>query len=229
MEISHLLYKVRNLNKSVDFFIKKGFNVEFGKDKNPYNALIYFLDGKYIELIENMNMSILAKVFLTMIGRRKFVCSLSKQEKANEGFIRMAMHIEENQVDYIKKLYKSEFQENAFSVTVKRKDIHGNNLTCKCVFPNDSKLPFFNTKLLGGNNIWEVEHPNKVLGIKKIIYGASDKEYNFLKKICTDKAMKIDNSGEGIKFIDFYYDDKNISNKILYKNGWVIEDDDYKS
>lgn len=50
--ISHVLYKVNDLNKSVNEFINKGFHVEFGSKNRPHNALIYFSDGPYIELIK---------------------------------------------------------------------------------------------------------------------------------------------------------------------------------
>ena len=50
--LSHVLYKVNDLNKSVNEFIKKGFHVEFGSKSAPHNALIYFSEGPYIELIK---------------------------------------------------------------------------------------------------------------------------------------------------------------------------------
>ena len=35
MKLSHLLYKVDNLNDSVRFFRDKGFNVEYGSKNKP--------------------------------------------------------------------------------------------------------------------------------------------------------------------------------------------------
>ena len=42
MKLSHLLYKVDNLQESVNSFKEKGFNVELGSKHKPKNALIYF-------------------------------------------------------------------------------------------------------------------------------------------------------------------------------------------
>ena len=55
MKISHLIYKVDNLKKAVESFENYGFCVEYGKREHPYNALIYFNDHTYIELIQNQN------------------------------------------------------------------------------------------------------------------------------------------------------------------------------
>ena len=71
--LSHVLYKVNNLNKSVNEFIKKGFHVEFGSKKNPHNALIYFSEGPYIELIEKAPVSKFSKSLLKLIGKQKLV------------------------------------------------------------------------------------------------------------------------------------------------------------
>ncbi len=54
MEISHILYKVDNLKVGTKLFEDRGFKVEYGSPKNPLNALVYFNDGSYIEIIQNM-------------------------------------------------------------------------------------------------------------------------------------------------------------------------------
>jgi hypothetical protein len=45
MKTRHILYRVQNLDKAVEEYHTKGFEVEYGSDKNPGNALIYFLCG----------------------------------------------------------------------------------------------------------------------------------------------------------------------------------------
>ena len=50
MKVSHVLYKVINLQDSVTKFQNMGFKVEFGSKNKPHNALIYFSEGPYIEL-----------------------------------------------------------------------------------------------------------------------------------------------------------------------------------
>lgn len=45
MKVSHILYKVNDLDEAVRDWSKEGFTVEYGKTKNPYNAIIYFSEG----------------------------------------------------------------------------------------------------------------------------------------------------------------------------------------
>lgn len=52
MKLSHVILKVEQLDKAVQEYREKGFVVEYGKEKNPINALIYFSKGPYIELLD---------------------------------------------------------------------------------------------------------------------------------------------------------------------------------
>ena len=51
MKLSHIILKVNDLDQAVQTYRDKGFAVEYGKTKKPYNALIYFSKGPYLELL----------------------------------------------------------------------------------------------------------------------------------------------------------------------------------
>lgn len=51
MKLSHVILKVDRLDEAVREYREKGFAVEYGKTKNPYNALVYFSEGPYLELL----------------------------------------------------------------------------------------------------------------------------------------------------------------------------------
>ena len=57
MKLGHIIIKVNDLDKAVNEYTKKGFIVEYCKKKNPYNALIFFTEGPYLELLETTGMS----------------------------------------------------------------------------------------------------------------------------------------------------------------------------
>ena len=61
MKISHVIYKANDLNKSIELYRDMGYNVEYGSKYNPHNALIYFSDGPYIELLEKSPVSFFQK------------------------------------------------------------------------------------------------------------------------------------------------------------------------
>ena len=58
MKISHVLYKVNNLEDTVSQFRNQGFTVEYGKKDKPYNALIYFEEGPYIESVSYTHLTL---------------------------------------------------------------------------------------------------------------------------------------------------------------------------
>lgn len=45
MKVSHIMYRVSDLKEAVEEYRQKGFAVEYGRAKNPINALIYFSEG----------------------------------------------------------------------------------------------------------------------------------------------------------------------------------------
>lgn len=52
LPLDHVVITVSNLKKTVEQFKSLGFHVEYGGQNGPtHNALIFFKDGKYIELI----------------------------------------------------------------------------------------------------------------------------------------------------------------------------------
>ena len=59
MKLSHILYKTNNLPEAVKQFEEDGFKVEYGSKHNPKNALIYFSEGPYIEILEKRLFQIL--------------------------------------------------------------------------------------------------------------------------------------------------------------------------
>ncbi len=70
IRLSHVIYKADNLYESVEYFKKKGFTVEFGSKVNPHNALIYFSEGPYIEIIQKAPISTFLKFILKLIGKQ---------------------------------------------------------------------------------------------------------------------------------------------------------------
>lgn len=207
MNISHLLYKVDNLHDSVERFRDMGFRVEYGKEKEPYNALIYFTDHSYIELIENMHITMFLCFLLKLFRMNDYLESSLEQEKLSEGFFRIAFHMEKDEIELLKTKYKEILKCNTFLVPVSRKDIHGYTLKSKCLLPSNAKYPFFNTELKGGD-IWNTRHPNNIIGIKKVIYSAKKEERQFLSEFSIDSRIEIIDGDRGIDYIEFEYNQR---------------------
>ncbi|MBA4701047.1 MAG: VOC family protein [Ruminococcus sp.] len=202
MDISHLLYKVDNLKESVQKFRDMGFQVEYGREKEPYNALIYFPDHSYIELIENMHITSFIKMLLKLFRMKEYLETSLEQEKVSEGFFRLAFHMEEDEKGLLKRRYKEILECDTFLTPVSRKDIHGNTIKCKCLLPSNANYPFFNTALRGGD-VWNIEHPNKINGIKKLVYSATKEEIRFFRGLSIDTRIEIVDGSRGISYIEF--------------------------
>lgn len=82
----HLIYKVKDLQESVKEWEAKGFVVEYGRREKPNNALIYFSQGPYIELLENTGIPVIAKIIAKLFGRPKNLERFFYWDECEEGW-----------------------------------------------------------------------------------------------------------------------------------------------
>ena len=93
MKVGHVLFKTNNLKASFKAFEKLGFNVEYGSKSKPHNALIYFSEGPYIELLEKAPISPFIKLILRLMGKRLLVERFNSWENAEEVFLKYVLRI----------------------------------------------------------------------------------------------------------------------------------------
>jgi len=208
MKVNHLLYKVDNLQESVAYYRQQGFSVEYGREKNPYNALIYFPEGPYVELIHNMNIPGFVHIFPKLFSRNKFLAGMISQENAAQGFIRICFECEKEMVDEVCKIYRKN-KKKIMEIKVKRTDTKGRKLVCNTIFPVDTELPFVKTLFNNEETLHLVKHLNGAQRIIGFEYGVSKKDKRILESLNTDKLMKITH-GNGIKHVLFETDKKEI-------------------
>ncbi len=104
MKLGHVLYKVDNLDEAVKEYREKGFIVEYGKSKNPYNALIYFAEGPYFELLHRTGMPTFVKRILRLFGKSAFVDRLDIWDNADEGLVGVALENDRFDIDVEQKI-----------------------------------------------------------------------------------------------------------------------------
>lgn len=86
MRLGHIIYVVKDLDKAVGEWRKKGFTIEYGRTKNPMNALIYFSEGPYIELLKDGGMSAAARKIMRLFGKGEFMNRFDYWANAPEGW-----------------------------------------------------------------------------------------------------------------------------------------------
>lgn len=118
-----------------------GFIVEYGKNKTPNNALIYFSEGAYLEILEKTSMPKAFKTILKLTGKNKFIERLNNWDF---GYIVLAGLCLEGTEAHLNK-DKIKLNKEGASLIPTRKDTKNRNLKYKVFFSNDIDYPFFMT------------------------------------------------------------------------------------
>lgn len=141
MKVSHIIYKVENLDNAVKYYRELGFTVEYGTTKNPYNALIFFSEGPYIELLAGTGMPSLVKKIMRFFGMRNIIDRLDYWDNHDLGPCGLALETYENNVEREKEILLRHGIKCSV-IGAKRDDVKGRKLRFKVAYPSDISLPF---------------------------------------------------------------------------------------
>ncbi|MEM7030574.1 MAG: VOC family protein [Chloroflexota bacterium] len=208
MKLGHILYKVNNLDEAVQEYTRKGFTVEYGRKKNPYNALIYFAEGPYLELFHNSGMPSFVKRVLDLIGKKALVHRLNTWENSKEGLIAVALENDRSDVD-IEQQILDKANLKYFKGRSGRTDTKGRKLRFQGIMPDEMAVPFFGTKFnVNVRPPKNYVHPNGVKRIKSVSFGTKAEFVPVIKQLCDDDGLTLF-IGEGVKDLEFEYVDSN--------------------
>lgn len=202
MKLSHLVYKVPNLTKAFDAFQKEGFQVEYGSKNNPHNALIYFSEGPYIELLEGVSIPFPKRAALKLMGKGKVLDRLDRWGNGAEGPIDLCL---ENYGEDFKQeaLLLKKYKQSYFITDSKRVDPANRLLKWKLLFPDELRMPFLMTYFNINPKPQNFIHPNGVKRIKQISFNTTKALIPVLKELCDDSIL---NLGIGNGEITFSYE-----------------------
>lgn len=219
--LSHLIYKVNDLEQGVKFFKNLGFSIEYGS-KSKTNAIIYFRDKTYIEIRENMGVKPIYKFLLKVSNRKEFLETTLIQDRMNNSFLRFSLYAGDKELLRIKNIYKEKLGKGSISKKIKRVDTKNNILECSCFFPNNANYIFYNSQFTN-KNIWNVKHENKICGIRKIVYGIDDREKACLNSLDLDLRLEFIENQMGIKNVEFLTENGEKSNLVYLDENWYVE------
>ena len=203
MKVSHILYKVGDLDEAVKKYRNDGFVVEYGKLKNPHNAIVYFSDGPFLEIFKRSGMPKIAKSILRFFGKKDFINRLDLWDNAPEGLIGVCLENYKKDLDEEIKILKNNNQKY-FPIKASRTDTKGRKLNFFCIFPDKIKIPFFMTYYNIDPKPKNFIHPNGVKGIKSISFGTSKELIPIINNLCDDKILKLF-IGEGVRDLEYEY------------------------
>ena len=190
MKVSHVLYKTNNLEASFKEFEKLGYKVVNGSRKKPHNALIYFSEGPYIELLEKAPVSSFLKVILRLLGKGKVVDRFNSWENSTEGFFEICLETNTTNFKKEEKIL-AKFEEGYFITNSKRIDASNRVLKWKLLFPNQTKIPFLMTQFNINPKPKNFVHPNKIKRIKQISYSTEASIIPVINELCNDDILQL--------------------------------------
>ena len=190
MKVSHVLFKTNDLKKTFKEFEKSGFKVEYGSKKKPHNALIYFSEGPYIEILEKAPVSSFMKLILRLIGKGYLAERFTSWENAQEGFFEICLENNTSNFRAEKKLLK-QLGEKYFVTQSKRIDPMNRILKWKLLFPRQIKIPFLMTPFNIDPKPRNFIHPNKITRIQQVSYVTEHNIISIINELCNDDTLQL--------------------------------------
>lgn len=206
MKVSHIIYKVADLHKGVAEFRRKGFEVEYGTSKNPYNAIVYFSEGPYLEIMGSTGMPNTVKGLLKLFGKRKLVQRLDYWDKHPGGPCGLALENYKTDLD-AERAILSRHHQTGTQMPSRRNDTKGRELRFTCLFPDDLHIPFLMTYFNIDPKPKAFVHPNGAVRISSVSFGTKAEYIPLIEELCDDETLELF-VGEGIQDLQYEYAQK---------------------
>ncbi|QOC92836.1 VOC family protein [Micromonospora craniellae] len=204
MKLGHVIYKVNDLDRAVEEYTAKGFTVEYGKAKNSSNALIYFAEGPYFELLGSTGMPGFAKQVFRLFGKGAFIDRLDAWDRAEEGLIGLALENDRLDIEQEQKIL-DEAKLTYLKGRSGRTDPKGRRIRFRGIFPDDMQLPVLSSTF--NVDVRPPEgyvHPNGIKGIKGVAFGTRQELIPVIRRLCDDEGLTLF-EGKGVKDVEFEY------------------------
>lgn len=207
MRNGHLIYKVQDLQKAVKEWENKGFVVEYGRKKKPNNALIYFSQGPYIELLESTGIPPIAKFLAKIFGRPKNLERFFYWDQCPEGWQGLCIEKDPGSLDREVAFLAERGIKGLWLKELKRLDTHGRELRYSCFFPHGTSFPFLMSYFNIDPKPQHFVHPNGISGIEKTVFKIAPAQAQILKELVDDQTLEIiaDEEESGIVEVNFAY------------------------
>ncbi|MGP1507602.1 MAG: VOC family protein [Sphaerochaeta sp.] len=206
MKLSHIILKVEQLDKAVQEYREKGFAVEYGRKKNPINALIYFSNGPYIELLDGTRMPGAAKAAMRFFGKGVVIDRLQRLDDCAPGYCELALENYETKLNSEIAILQRHGIKSCKVPSRRRADTHGRDLRFRLAFPEALDIPFLMTYFSVDPKPVNFVHPNGILEVGKVVYGTDPSRFAVIRELCDDKRLELA-EGSGIR-VEFIKSDK---------------------
>ncbi len=204
MQLSHVLYRVKDLVAAVEKLRDAGFVVEYGTSpQKAYNALIWFEEGVFVEIYSNSGLPNWVKWLMKILGYQPVLDRMNKWAQTEEGWCEWSLETTANQLTAQKEWFKEWNIPFKFHKT-KRKDIKGQILRWELLMPHAIDFPFLMSAYVPNPRPQKINHPNGNTGVSKLLVGTENLDMELLKKLLPDQTgMELIAGKKGLQTIEF--------------------------
>ncbi|WP_326983322.1 VOC family protein [Chryseobacterium sp. MYb264] len=212
LQLSHVLYQVKDLHSSVKKLQDAGFIVQYGTEKSKaYNALIWFEKGVFVEIYQNSGLPFYVKWMMKIFGYQPVLNRLEKWKNVGEGWCEWSLESVANDLNTEKQFFMNENIKFKFHKAT-RKDIHKQKLKWELLMPNNIDFPFLMSAYVPNPRPKEINHPNGIKGVKNIIVGTEKLDINLLNRLLPDQTGLKLVEGDNLQTVEFYDSELKIEN-----------------
>ena len=186
-DLGYVLYKVKDLGAAVDDFRNRGFAVEYGRRRNPINALAYFGEGPYLELLARTGTPKALKKLTALVGGRHWraLSRLAGWDECAEGLCGLCLEGDDAQ---FRSAVRS-LDDDGLELGPHRTDTKGRTLRYRVFFPADPDLPFFMTHFSIDPRPTDFTHPGGARRITSVRLPVPQNKHRLVRGLCEDEAL----------------------------------------
>ncbi len=209
MRAGHIIFGVDNLEEAVKKWRDRGFSVEYGTKSKKDNALIYFSEGPYIELLNVKAIPGSLKWIFKLFGAKPFIDRmnyLADSSMLNKDVAGLCIEKDAgnllDEIEFLKKRDVTGF----YMKKCKRNDPKGNKLTWKLFFPKTLRLPFLMTYFDNHDpKPKNFVHPNGAVSVKRIKLVTTENSIKILKDLVDDERIEYEIGDLKAQVVDIEY------------------------
>lgn len=196
MKTSHVILKVEDLDAAVREYRERGFAVEYGRAKNPINALIYFSKGPFIELLDGTGLPAPLKALMRILGKNALFKRFGRLDSCAPGYCELALESYGKDLKEEKALL-ARHGIKCSEMPGRRVDTQGRDLRFRVAAPEALDLPFFMTYFSVDPKPVDFIHPNGIREVGRVVYGTDPGRFALIRALCDDERLELV-AGEGI-------------------------------
>lgn len=204
IQLSHVLYRVKDLHAAIEKLQDAGFIVEYGTSpQKAYNALIWFKEGVFVEIYSNSGLPRWVKWLMKIVGYQPVLDRMNKWEQVEEGWCEWSLETTANHLTEQKVWFKERNIPFKFHKT-KRKDIKGQTLKWELLMPHAIDFPFLMSAYVPNPRPQKNNHPNGIIGVYKLVVGTEKLDTKVLQQLLLDQtALELVAGKKGLQTIEF--------------------------